>query len=239
MALCNNTFIILIDKHKNFKAIYTEEQLLTQIPLMIECWNRDNEAPNERSTWEAPYLVRERIGSKGKDVTIEAIFDIFNFLRVSLTKFGNKGLRVDNVYYNTDDNNVRELLMRGSRRYQVRVDLDTPEFVQVYQDDKPVLLDGEPVVLYQSTLLQEGFYDSTATDYQERAKHSQTQGDMVKRGRQSRERIEEIQKRENVVLDWRTTYKDTLNEIEGIQMAKILGFDEDELTETAELAKIS
>lgn len=203
------------------EVVMTEAQLLQELPMMFECWNRESEPTNERSNWEAPHALRAKLGSAGRVCTEEEIFDMMSFVRATATKYTRKGLRVANNYYMAADAATHLALLNGRAKYCARIDLAATEFITLYDEKgQPVRHDDEHVMLVEASVLQAGRYDATPDSDAKLREHTALKKSVREIGKQQ---IREISLAE---LDWRTVHKDALNEVETLAKITLYGSEQ-------------
>ena len=229
------------------KALYTDTELTAIIAQQIERWNTDPALLSEDSKWEAPILKRDRIGDVGVSMGLDEYFELCNILLPKSYKYtaGDKGILItrqkNEISYNIDFERwksesiaLSQELMRGDRLYQVKIDLDMPNYIWLYKNNKPVVFNGKEVSLRDQREIT-GFSQAISEWSGEDAQKAQRIGEMQKAsdkaGKQSVERNKEIAKKYEADfsnLDWRNNSKDDINEAENELLKQLYGYDEDE-----------
>ncbi len=229
------------------KALYTDTELKEIIAQQVQRWNTDPALLNEDSTWEAPEQKRKRIGDAGVEMELDEFFDLTNILLPKSYKYtaGNKGIsitrqknetsyNIDFEAWGSDSIGLSHELMRGDRMYQVKIDLDIPNYIWLYKNDKPVTYNGREVALRDQREIT-GFSQAIGEWGSEDATKAQRIGEMQKAsdkaGKQSVKKIEEFTKKHEADLnrlDWRSNSKENINEMETALQKQLYGYHEDE-----------
>jgi hypothetical protein len=195
--------------HGNRDKVPEWDALQKQFNEAIDIWNgyetQGRKAPNK--------LIAHK--SKGNPVGRLAILDMFWEKRKGQYTYHQDGihLQYDNRehIYQVQDAGFYKQYIRA--KFEVAFDRDTPDVVYLYQDGKPVIWKGEPVMATAVELIPMALHDMQEGD-RERLNRVLAMKDQVKR--ETVQELDEIREAFPVKLGARYVHKDALNEAESL-----------------------
>lgn len=194
--------------HENRHNVPEWDELEKQFNEAIAIWNdmptQGRKAPNK--------LYAQK--SKGREIGRLAILDMFWEKRKGTYKYQSDGIHLEyggrEFIYQVNDPEFYKQYIRAS--FQVAFDRDTPERVYLYQDNKPVIWNGEPVEATAAELMPMALHDLKEGD-RERLNKLMAMKDKIKND--TKEELAEINGEFDIAMGARYVHKDSYNDAEG------------------------
>jgi hypothetical protein len=240
---------VLADK----KAIFTDQELKQEVINMIKHWNTSDDKPNKESKWRAPATVKNEMQNAGTKLEFDERFDLCTIFLSNGKTYqyhkGGRGLTIQrrgkSTYYNiglgysdTERDQLGNMLMRGDRQYQVRIDLSQPENIWLYKKGIPILDHNNQIVMLtddrQITYFSQAISEHNSEDRRRLTRHANAQKISSQTGKDSVKRMRMLKEKHSydlAQLDWRNQNKQAHNEAENIAQAEILGYEIEVLEE--------
>lgn len=190
--------------HQNRQNVPNWDGLVAQMEEAVTIWNEM--ATKGRKSPNALYAHQ----SKGNEVGLLSYLDMFWEKRKQQYIYHQDGIHLtidsEEVVYQVLDAAFYKKHIKD--KFEVVFDRDCREFIYLYQDGKPVLLHGEPVVATQADLIPMALADQEEGS-RERLNRVLKLKDTIKDD--TRRELEEIQAEEAVKLGARYVFKEQLN----------------------------